>query len=134
MTQAEENPRRAGIRRAVQTTCIAVRSDRFKLFGQRGFDVSVDAMLVETRVPMSLGDRVMVTFQTPRGGWVQSRAEVARIVSGRRPGDSGCAVGLRFVEMDPKLKLELQASLRGIPPTIPTRALRVASRAMALAA
>ena len=78
MTEAQSNPRRAGIRRAVQTTCIAVRSDRFKLFGQRGFDVSADGMLVETRVPMSLGDKVMVTFQTPRGHWVQSRAEVAR--------------------------------------------------------
>lgn len=125
MTEAKPNPNRTDVRRAIKTPCIAVQSDRYKLFGQRAHDVSAEGMLVETHVPMTVGERVMVTFKTPRGSWVQSRAEVARVVSGRRPGDKGCAVGLRFVEMDDMSRAKLRASLRGIPPTIPARALRV---------
>jgi len=134
MSQTKQNPNRAGVRRAIKTPCIAVQSEHYKLFGQRAYDVSADGMLVETRVPMSVGERVMVTFQTPRGRWMQSRAEVARIVSGRRPGDRGCAVGLRFVDMDDASRSTLRASLRGIPPTIPARALRVATVQQRLAA
>ena len=131
MTHQGQEGRRRSIRRAAQAPCIAVEASRFRLLGQRSYDLSCDGMLVESRVPVAVGDPVVVSFQTPGGAprWMHARAEVARVVHGRRVGDRGCAVGLRFTDLSHADKQALQRSLTGLPPAIPQRALRFAGPA-----
>jgi hypothetical protein len=55
--------------------------------------------------------------------WFDTRATVARIVEGRRPGDDGRALGLRFDSLPAVSRLILRGHLRKIPPTLPKREL-----------
>ena len=63
-------------------------------------DLSIDGMLVRSDVEVAPGEDVVITFQaTPLGLWFDAEGTVTRIVKGRRPGDDGRAVGLRFRNM-----------------------------------
>lgn len=119
-------PVRAEVRRGIESPCIAVLERGLRLMGQRALDLSPDGVLVETRIPVDQGARVTLTLRLPSGGWLHARGRVARVVSNRRPGDRGCAVAVQFTALGRTERERLRAALRGIPPTIPQRALRVA--------
>lgn len=125
----DPSPRRAAIRRAIEIPCVASLERGLRLFGQRAFDLSTDGALVETRIPVACGERVVLTLGLPGGGFIHARGEVVRIVSNRRDGDRSCGVAVRFDGLDAERRAKVQTALRGIPPTIPQRALRVARAA-----
>jgi len=129
---------RRSMRRSVRVDCQVVRERDFRLIGQRAVDLSDGGMLVLSDAPSSrsarqdrglhvlTGEEVIVTFRAPATRlWFDCTATVARVIHGRRPGDWGACVGLSFESMDDVTRAFLRAELRGLPPPVPARELRV---------
>lgn len=117
---------RSAARRSVVVECQVVRERDFRLVGESTLDLSADGMLVLTREKVLTGEDLLVTFKTPIiGTWFDAEARVARVVHGRRPGDYGRALGIRFRRMDRIAKSLLEASLSTYPDAPATRAPRV---------
>lgn len=91
--------RRRAIRKQVAVTCQTVREHDFRLLGSRMVDLSAEGMLVLQEDGAKVGDELIVSFQSPELGlWFDLDAKVARIVSGRRRGDPGPALGVEFTK------------------------------------
>ncbi len=117
---------RRALRRAVPFECQVVRERDFRMIAARGLDLSPDGMLVAARAPVLTGEPVVLTFRLPRAaGWFDAEATVARVVHGRRPGDRGRCLGLVFDLIDERVRALMEKTLRGTPPPLPTRELRV---------
>jgi hypothetical protein len=117
---------RTALRRAVRVDCQVVREHDFKMLGSRGVDLSPAGMLVMAQEPVLTGEPVIVSFRLPRGlYWFDAQATVARVVHGRRPGDTGRCFGLEFHTFDDDCKWFLALALRGTPPPVPCRAARI---------
>ena len=120
-----KNERRE-VRRAISVTCQIVRERDFRLVSEKALDVSPDGMLVATDVELEPGENVFVSFRaTELGLWFDTEAHVARVVRGRRPGDRGRGVGLRFSTLPRVKRFILRGHLRKVPPPIPRRAQRI---------
>jgi hypothetical protein len=118
--------RRRILRRAVRSECQAVATEDFRLLGQRVLDLSPYGLLLAADDGAKPGDEVVVSFQIPGCRKVfDAEAEVARVIEGWRPFDPGYALGLRFTRIPLEDRLLLQRRLRGTPPPVPQRALRV---------
>jgi hypothetical protein len=114
------------IRRAYALPCRVVRETDFKLIGSCAVDVSQDGMMVLSDYDLWRGEDVFVSFQaTELGIWFHAQAKVARVIEGRRPGDPGRALGLRFTKIDPIKRFILGSHLRRVPPPIPKRPQRI---------
>lgn len=117
---------RGSSRRAVRVQCQVVRERDFKLLGESAVDLSTDGMLLVSDVPVLTGDEVLVSFRVPGTDvWIDTGARVARTIHGRRHGDPGRALGLQFDPLDLEAHLRLRWALRRIPPTFPSRAVRI---------
>ena len=117
---------RKSIRRHVRIDCEVVRESDFALVGHRTLDLSPDGMLVRQADDVSVGDKMLVSFQaTQLGLWFDMQAEVTRIIRGRRPEDEGRAFGLKFLDLAPVSRLILRGHLRRVPPPLPQRPSRV---------
>lgn len=120
-----KNERRE-VRRAISMTCQIVRERDFRLVSEKALDVSPDGMLVATDVELEPGENVFVSFRaTELGLWFDTEARVARVIRGRRPGDRGRGVALRFSTLPRVKRLILRGHLRRVPPPIPRRAQRI---------
>jgi hypothetical protein len=120
-----KNERRE-VRRAVSMTCQIVRERDFQLVSQKALDLSPDGMLVATDVDLEPGENVFVSFRaTELGIWFDTEASVARVVRGRRPGDKGKGIGLRFSSLGSVKRLILRGHLRRVPPPVPRRKQRI---------
>lgn len=120
-----KNERRE-VRRAISMTCQIVRERDFRLVSEKALDVSPDGMLVATDVELEPGENVFVSFRaTELGLWFDTEARVARVIRGRRPGDRGRGVALRFSTLPRVKRLILRGHLRKVPPPIPRRAQRI---------
>jgi len=117
---------RGAARRSVRVECQVVHERDFKLLGTTAVDLSTDGMLVLSQARVLTGDEVLVSLRVPGTDvWIDTGAEVARVVHGRRHGDPGRALGLRFHRLDLENHLRLRWALRRIPPTFPSRAVRI---------
>jgi hypothetical protein len=117
---------RGSSRRAVRVDCQVVREHDFTLLGETGVDLSTQGMLVLSTAAVRIGDEVVVTLRVPgTDRWVDACATVARVVRGRRRGDAGRAIGLRFAPLSSADGRTLRWALRRIPPTFPARAVRI---------
>jgi len=120
-----KNERRE-VRRAITLTCQVVRERDFRLVSEHAIDLSPDGMLVATDVDLEPGENVFVSFRaTDLGIWFDSEARVARQVRGRRPGDKGKGIALRFMTMSRVKRFILRNHLRRVPPPIPRRSQRI---------
>lgn len=120
-----KNERRE-VRRAISMTCQIVRERDFRLVSEKALDVSPDGMLVATDIELEPGENVFVSFRaTELGLWFDTEARVARVIRGRRPGDRGRGVALRFSTLPRVKRLILRGHLRKVPPPIPRRAQRI---------
>ena len=120
-----KNDRKA-IRHHVRMDCQVVRESDFALVGHRSLDLSPDGMLVRQADDVTVGEKMLVSFQaTQLGIWFDMQAEVTRIIGGRRPEDEGRAFGLKFVDFSPVSRLILRGHLRRVPPPLPQRPRRV---------
>jgi hypothetical protein len=118
---------RRTLRRAVRVDCQVVRERDFKLLGDWALDLSPDGILVVTRDVVLTGEEVIVSFPIPHTRViVDTSATVARVVHGRRPTDRHRrALGISFDAIEPEERRLLRASLRHIPPPLPSRKPRV---------
>ena len=108
------------IRRALQLSCQIVRERDFRLVAERALDLSPDGMLIATDMDLVPGENVFVSFRaTELGIWFDTEAKVARVVRGRRPGDRGRGVALRFSTLSNVKRFILKGALRRIPPRLP---------------
>jgi hypothetical protein len=114
------------LRRSVRVECQVVREHDFKLIGRKGIDLSPHGMLVQADERVLTGEPVLVAFRLPRSAWwFDAEATVARVVHGRRPGDTGRCVGLSFEAIEPDVQAFLRRALQGVPPPLPMREPRV---------
>lgn len=114
--------RRGEIRRSA---CLGVRVRRWesdRLVGDRTLDLSPQGMLVMSDERIDEGSDLLVSFQaTELPIWFDTRATVTRIVQGRRPGDVGRALGLRFDSLPAVSRLILRGHLKKHPPALAQR-------------
>lgn len=120
-----KNDRRE-VRRAISVPCQIVREKDFRLIAETALDVSPDGMLIATEMDLEPGENVFVSFRaTELGIWFDSEAKVARVIRGRRPGDKGKGVGLRFSTMSNVKRFILRNHLKKTPPPVPRRKQRI---------
>jgi PilZ domain len=118
---------RRDIRHAVNLSCSVVREKDSKLASLRAVDLSPDGMRVELRdVDVEAGDRFFVCFRTTDFGiWFYTDAFAARLLRGRRPGENGRSLALRFGSLSAVSRLCIRGALRRVPPHLPQREPRV---------
>jgi PilZ domain-containing protein len=118
----ERPNRRAEIRRALRLGCRVRRSGGQRLVGDRAVDLSPHGMLLLSDERLECETVLVVSFMaTEFPIWFDTRAIVARVVEGRRTGDPGRAVGLRFVSLPSVSQLILRGHLKKLEPTAPQR-------------
>ncbi|MBM4360911.1 MAG: PilZ domain-containing protein [Deltaproteobacteria bacterium] len=85
-------------------------------------NLSESGMYVETLEPLACGEDVVVSFW-PHGEWAGGPltlfAQIARPVPGRRQGDRGSGVGLRFLDLSRAERCALTRWLRRRPRLTP---------------
>jgi hypothetical protein len=116
--------RRREIRRTVRLGCHVRAIHDWRLLGDRVVDLSPEGMLLLSDDRAEEGMPLVVSFQaTELPIWFDTCATVARVVEGRRPGDHGRALGIRFDTLPPVSRLILRGHLRRLPETPAQRAL-----------
>lgn len=113
-------------RYGVEVPCQVVRERDFRLLGVRAVDISAEGMLVATREPIAVGEKVIATFRVPRTGrWIDAEGVVVRIDHRKRRGEPGPWLALRFETIDEEEQRLLRVALRGLPPPLPSLPVRV---------
>jgi hypothetical protein len=118
---------RREVRHAVNLSCSVVREKDSKLASLRAVDLSPNGMRVELGdIKVEAGDRFFVCFRaTDFGIWFYTDAVATRLLRGRRPGESGRSLGLRFGSLSAVSRLCIRGSLRRVPPHLPQREQRI---------
>ncbi|MGO9834490.1 MAG: PilZ domain-containing protein [Polyangiaceae bacterium] len=108
--------RRREMRRRARLGCRVRNPDTWSLVGDRTVDLSPEGMLLLSDERIEEGSELVVSFQaTELPIWFDTLACVTRIVEGRRPGDHGRALGLRFETLPAVSRLILRGHLRKLP-------------------
>ena len=119
--------KRRTVRRAWNTPCWAIRLDDCSLLGERILDLSPRGVLLACDAPVEPDKPVFISFRAPGTDdlWLNAEAEVARVVNGLRLDDPGYCLGLRLTYFDALSRIRLERRLRGLPPPVPRRRVRV---------
>ena len=113
--------RRGEMRRDIRLGCRVRRRDG-RLVGDRTVDLSPQGLLLLSDEELQHGTKLSVCFQASEPTiWFDAVATVRRVVQGRRPGDSGRAIGLHFEVLSSVSRLILRGHLRKIPQIAPQR-------------
>jgi hypothetical protein len=108
--------RRREIRRTVRLGCHARAMNDWRLVGDRVLDLSPEGMLLLSDDRAEEGMPLVVSFQaTELPIWFDTCATVTRVIEGRRPGDRGRALGIRFDTLPAVSRLILRGHLRRLP-------------------
>ncbi len=114
--------RRLEMRRSVRIGCRVRRFEDWRLLGDRTVDLSPQGMLVLSDELVHEGTELVVSFQaTELPIWFDTMATLTRVVEGRRPGDPGRALGVRFEALPAVSRLILRGYLRRMPAVSPQR-------------
>ena len=139
VTTLSTAPRRKIVRRAVRgkCRCLAIRTHDFCLIGERVLDVSPFGMMIACNEQAVVGEEVVVAFEVDGdvnqhgdSKWYDAIGEVARVIEGYRDGDQGYCIGLKFTEIPLATRMALRRRLRGVPPPVPARPLRIIARSV----
>lgn len=115
--------RRHEVRHTASVSCRVVRRADWRVLGIRTVDLSPEGMLVLSNERADKGSELLVSLQTTDLPiWFDTRAVVTRIVEGRRRGDEGRALGVRFESLAAVPRLILRGHLRKLPRPLPLRA------------
>ncbi len=116
MSSLELEPVRSAFRRFVRIDCQVVREHDFRLVANLALDLSTKGMLVRGCGPRLLtGEELLVAFRPPRSNvWIDAQGTVARVIHGRRPGDSGLSFGIELHGMERGHEALLFEKLRGM--------------------
>ena len=99
--------------------CQVVRERDFRLVADRMVNLSREGALVGPADQVLTGERVIVSFLTRAGAWVDAQAVVARVAHGRRPGERKRELGLNFEALDASSAEALHQCLLACPSTRP---------------
>jgi len=114
--------RRREMRRSARLGCRVRRVEDWRLLGDRTVDLSAQGMLVLSDERVEEGTELVVSFQaTELPIWFDTFGTITRVVQGRRPGDVGRALGVRFETLPAVSRLILRGYLRRMPPTLAAR-------------
>ena len=117
---------RCTMRHSARVRCQVVRERDFKLLSERTVDLSIGGMMILTDERVLTGEDVIISFRAPGvGSWFDAQGSIARVIHGRRPGDRGRALGVRFHQLDVVSRAYLKAGLRSLPPPVPLRDARI---------
>ncbi len=117
---------RLALRRRVRMPCQVIDEEGFTLLARECFDLSVRGMGVKAMVPAPIGTPLIVSFRVPGSSFhLDLEARVARIVWGRRREDRHPSLGIELLSLDALSRAVLTARLRGLPPPVPLRPVRV---------
>jgi hypothetical protein len=117
---------RRALRHAIAVTCQVVRERGFALLGDRAVDLSPTGMLVASSCHATIGEPLIVTFELPGTGcWIDTFGTVARLSRGRRRGDPGRCVGIRFDALPKDDERLVRGALRRVAPPLPARPPRI---------
>ncbi len=139
VTTLSTAPRRKIVRRALRgkCRCLAIRTQDFRLIGERVLDVSPFGMMIACDEEAQVGEEVVVAFELdgqrpggPESEWYDAIGEVARVIEGYRDGDQGYCIGLKFTEIPLATRMALRKRLVGVPPPVPSRPLRIMARSI----
>ncbi len=115
MSSHEIEPVRNAFRRFVRLDVQVVRERDFRLVGDLALDLSTKGMLVRARTRVLTGEELLVAFRPPRcNRWIDAQGTVARVVHGRRPGDTGLSFGIEFHGMEREHEELIFEKLRGM--------------------
>ncbi len=116
--------RRRETRRSLRLGCRVRRMDDWSLLGDRTVDLSPQGLLVLSDERVTEGTELVVSFQaTELPIWFDTVATLTRVVEGRRPGDPGRALGVRFDALPAVSRLILRGFLKRHPATSAQREL-----------
>ena len=108
--------RRREMRRSLRLACRVRRMEDWRLLGDRTVDLSPQGLLVLSDERIDEPTDCVVSFQaTDLPIWFDTCARVTRVVEGRRPGDSGRALGVHFETLPAVSRLILRGHLRRHP-------------------
>ena len=117
---------RLALRRRVRIPCQVIDEQGFTLLARECFDLSIHGMGVKAVAPAPIGTPLIVSFRVPGSSFIcDLEARVARIVWGRRREDKYPSLGIELLAMDPLMRAVLTARLRGLPPPVPARPVRI---------
>ncbi len=108
-------------RHSVRLPCQVVRLHDFRLLADRIENLSVGGILAEcSAIPATPGEKLIVSFFLPiASAWVDTDAVVARVIQGRRPGDRGPQLGIRFEQLSIVAERRIEWALEKAPPVPP---------------
>jgi hypothetical protein len=117
---------RLGLRRRVRLPCQVVSESDFTLVSNLCLDISPRGMRVRALAPVARGSEVLISFRVPDAGvHMDLSAVVSRVAPGRRRGENCPSLGLSFVGIGALEGMILSARLKGLPPPVPLRHLRI---------
>ena len=119
---------RRATRRAVRVPCQVIRERDGRLLGRQCTDLSPVGMRVAAETRVLTGEPVLVAFRIRHRGrelTFTAPGTVARVIHGRRPGDSGHSLGIELEPMSAVAERILRTALRSVPPPLPMREPRV---------
>jgi hypothetical protein len=121
-SQSIARNRRIELRRSARLGCRVRRVDDWSLIGDRTLDLSPRGMLLLSDEQIDPGTDLVVSFQaTELPIWFDTMATMVRVVEGRRPGDTGRALGIHFETLPAVSRLILRGFLRRLPAAPPQR-------------
>lgn len=114
-----ENPVRV-IRRTARISCQVVRLSDFRLIADEILDLSAEGLRVGPADPVFTGEPVIISFRAPGfRDYIDAEAIVARVVHGRRPGETRRDLGLQLVDLDRHSRRLLASFAKCLPPAPP---------------
>ncbi len=117
---------RLALRRRVRIPCQVIDEQGFTLLARECFDLSSRGMGVKAMAPAPIGTPLIVSFRVPGSSFhLDLEARVARIVWGRRRDDRYPSLGIELLSVDALSRAVLSARLRGLPPPVPSRPVRI---------
>jgi hypothetical protein len=118
---------RRDVRHAVDLPCSVVREEDSQLVSRHAVDLSPNGIRVDvSRIDIQAGDRFLVCFPaTALGTWFYTSAVAARLLCGRRSGESCPSLALLFASLSTASRQSVRGALRGVPPLLPQREPRI---------
>jgi hypothetical protein len=108
-------------RHTLQVPAEIVRLHDFRLLSDSIDNLSMEGALAGPSLPATPGEKMLVSFRVPRSSqWIDVDATVVRVVGGRRVGDHGRQLGLKFEPLSIHQRQWLQHVLQHAPPAPPS--------------
>ncbi len=117
---------RTALRRTLRVPCQVVCEHNFTLLARETVDLSLEGMAVRALLPATERTPVLVSFRVPGSSlYIDVDAVITRMAWGRRDEDEGAVLGLRYLNLSAVDRAILASRLRGLPPPVPARRVRL---------